>query len=242
MSTQHKRKYFDGTEFVVCNDSLTFSDCSPFNFTQKGTIWEDESIKLFYSNYLKKKENLVIVDVGAQVGLYTLYAKKLTNATFYAYEPYDVELNILQKNIELNNINNVILDTKAISNIKGNAKMNICKNHPGLNTLGNNILRWNPRRTETIQKNVETDTIDNLFENICVDMIKIDTEGWEYNILQGAEKVILRDKPNIQIEWNTTNMRQCNINPKDLENYIVNTLKYSIIRYNGLEEVFLIPK
>ncbi len=37
-------------------------------------------------------------------------------------------------------------------------------------------------------------------------------------------------------------MRQCNINPKDLENYIVNTLKYDIIRYNDLEEVFLIPK
>lgn len=73
-------------------------------------------------------------------------------------------------------------------------------------------------------------------------MIKIDTEGWEYNILQGAKKVILRDKPNMQIEWNITNMMQCNINPKDLENYIVNTLKYDIIRYNGLEEVFLIPK
>lgn len=33
-------------------------------------------------------------------------------------------------------------------------------------------------------------------------MIKIDTEGWEYNILRGATKVILRDKPNIQIEYN----------------------------------------
>lgn len=63
----------------------------------QSTIWEDRSIKLFYSDYLKKKENLVIVDIGAQVGLYTLYAKKLTNATFYAYEPYDVEFDILQK-------------------------------------------------------------------------------------------------------------------------------------------------
>lgn len=37
-------------------------------------------------------------------------------------------------------------------------------------------------------------------------------------------------------------MKQFNINPKDLENYIINILNYDIIRYKGLEEVFLIPK
>lgn len=56
MSIQHKRKYFDKTEFVVCDDSLKFSIHSPFDLTKRTSIWEDKSIKLFYSDYLKKKK------------------------------------------------------------------------------------------------------------------------------------------------------------------------------------------
>jgi FkbM family methyltransferase len=171
-----------------------------------------------------------------------LYAKKLKTSKFYAFEPYDIELNILKSNIELNNLQNIKVSDLAISNKREVKTLIVCKIHPGLNTLGENPLRWNPSQTETIQKTVQTDTIDNLFTYTIVDMIKIDTEGWEYYILQGAEKIILRDKPHIQIEWNVENMRQCNVNPIELENYIRNTLNYNIIIHDDLEEVFLIPK
>jgi FkbM family methyltransferase len=235
--------YFDNTTCRICDESLTFSIHSPFDITKSnGKIWEDKSIELFYTKYFKKDAK-VIIDIGAQVGLYTLYAKKLTEATFYAFEPYDIELNILKENIELNNLQNIIVSGLAISDKRELKTLNVCKIHPGLNTLGANPLRWNPAQTETIQKQVNTETIDNLFfEYTCVDMIKIDTEGWEYYILQGAEKVILKDRPHIQIEWNLENMRQCNVNPIELETYIRTTLDYNIITHDGLEEVFLIPK
>jgi FkbM family methyltransferase len=208
-----------------------------------GKLFEDKSIELFFTRYLKKKDSMVIIDIGAQIGLYTLYAKKLNTSTFYSFEPYDVELNILKSNVKLNNLQNVILSDVAISNKKETKILNVCSNSPGLSTLGENPIRWDDNSSPTIKKTVQTDTIDNLFENITVDMIKIDTEGWEYYILQGAEKIILRDKPNIQIEWFGMNLHQCNVIPSEFENYIRNVLNYEITVHEGLDsEIYLTPK
>ena len=78
---------------------------------------------------------MVIIDIGAQVGLYTLYAKKLKTSKFYAFEPYDIELNILKSNIELNNLQNIKVSDLAISNKREVKTLNVCKIHPGLTLL-----------------------------------------------------------------------------------------------------------
>ena len=66
------------------------------------------------------------------------------------------------------------------------------------------------------------DTLDNIFydHDICVDYIKIDTEGHEYFILQGGEKTIKKYRPMIQLEYNEINMQQCNVLPNELNNLI----------------------
>ena len=50
-----------------------------------------------------------------------------------------------------------------------------------------------------------------------VHFMKIDTEGWELYILKGAKNLILRDRPIILMEYNETNMRQCNVEKKDID-------------------------
>ena len=103
--------------------------------------------------------------------------------------------------------------------------------------MGENPLRFN----DIHPVEVEIDTLDNIFYNndIKVDFIKIDTEGYEYNILKGGEKTIKKYKPIIQLEYNVTNMKQCNINPEQLLNYI-NELGYK--QHNLIdEELIIVP-
>ena len=88
---------------------------------------------------------------------------------------------------------------------------------------------------------VPTDTLDNLFyaKNVPVHFIKIDTEGWEYNILRGGEQTLRTYKPIIQVEYSETNMAQCQVNPLDLEN-LWKSYGYTAIYWAG-EEVLLVP-
>jgi hypothetical protein len=84
--------------------------------------------------------------------------------------------------------------------------------------------------------------LDTIFydNNIPVDFIKIDTEGWEYFILQGGEKTIQKYKPMIQLEWNNDNMKQCNVNVSEFIAYI-DTIGYKKRNMIG-ENLIIVPK
>ena len=153
---------------------------TPHSFFKNETTWEESSIYYFYDSVPVDKK-ATILDIGAQSGLYTLYAKHLPKCKFYAFEPFPDTYKLLNDNISLNNINNVMTYNIGISNYKGETILNTSASHNGLHTLGSTPLRFND--VHPIKINV--DTIDNIFYNndIPVDFIKIDTEGWEYFIL-----------------------------------------------------------
>ena len=55
----------------------------------------------------KKK---VLYDIGANIGIYSVYYAKKFNSTVYSFEPQFMNLNLIAKNIQINNINkNVII-------------------------------------------------------------------------------------------------------------------------------------
>lgn len=206
-------------------------------FLNYNDLWEDSSITLFY-NLINKEDEVNIIDIGAGIGLYSLYAKFLPKATFYSFEPTKETFRLLNDNLKLNNINNVKTFELALSNEKTEKTLNICKAWYGLNTLGDNPLRF-----DNIEKSiVNTDTIDNLFydKEIKVDFIKIDTEGYELYILQGGIKTIDKYKPIIQLEYNITNMKQCNVEEQELLDFI-ESIDYCIINKHD-EEYFIAHK
>jgi FkbM family methyltransferase len=208
-----------------------------YTFGTDGSIWESKSISIFYS-LIDPNKSYNIIDVGAQAGLYSLYAKFLPNSTFYSFEPFKETYNYLVDNLKLNNITNVNTYNIGLSDKKDdNVIFNTCISHNGLNTLGTNVLRFKDVKQELIN----IDTIDNLFydKGIKVDFIKIDTEGHEYFILKGAEKTIQNYKPIIQIEYNPINMNQCNITPEMLDNLIIE-LNYKKINLTD-EELIIAP-
>ena len=199
--------YFDNSNFPIQVTPKTHQ-VTPATFPRNGCMWEREAIKMFYS-FIDPNHDNIIVDIGAQTGLYSLMGKYLPNSTIYAFEPFPDSVQVLHDNLRLNHITNVIVRDCALSDTQGSTSLNTCISHNGLHTMGCTPMRFN----DINPIHVLADTVDNQFyhKHIPVTMIKMDTEGWEYRILKGAEQTIRQYQPIIQLEWNVTNMAQCGI-------------------------------
>lgn len=132
------------------------------------------------------KNKLVALDIGANIGLWT---KDLTEffAKVIAIEPIVEFQNCLKKNVVSENLEILpialgMYDTK-IDMILTNG--NTGHSHVNLKTFGNGQIEM--KRLDSMK-----------FERI--DYIKIDCEGYELNILKGAEKTIKKHKPVIVVE------------------------------------------
>jgi len=229
--------YYNDKNYPI---SVTKDTCilTKYTFLENKQLWENKSLHQFFS-IIDNSKKYNIIDAGAQSGLYSLYAKYLPKSKFYSFEPYTPSFNLLNDNIKLNNLNNVTTFNIGLSDSKKINELNACKSHNGLHTMGSNPLRFDDIEKITI----ETDTIDNLFyeKNIQVDFIKIDTEGFEYFILQGGINTIKKFKPIIQMEWNLINMQQCNIT-ENMMIELINDLDYEEISMVEEEKLFKYKK
>ena len=79
-------------------------------------------------------KNSVCVDVGANIGYYTLLMAKRVKKV-YAFEPDKKCFEILKKNVEENNLKNVVLINKAASDKEGEKFFEISKNNFGDNRI-----------------------------------------------------------------------------------------------------------
>jgi FkbM family methyltransferase len=231
-----KYNYFNDSKYPIYVTEETLK-VTPATFQSNGILWENDSMYQFFSK-IDLNKNVNIIDVGAQSGLYTLFAKYLPNAHFYSFEPFKDTYNLLINNIKLNNLQDQVTTFNyGLSNEKGTSYLNVCKYHNGLHTMGQNPLRFNINHSDKIE--IKTTTIDDEFyeNNIKVDFIKIDTEGWEYNVLLGGIKTILRDRPIIQLEWTPENMKQCLVNENDLDS-LMKDLNYCEKGFSGEEKIF----
>jgi FkbM family methyltransferase len=194
-------------------------------------VYELNVIEFFYSQI---KDNDVILDIGAHSGLFSMLAKYNKTTKWHLFEPDPFNSSNLKDNIEVNKIKNAIVYEEALSDYVGECTLNICTNHRGLNTIGKNPVRLHTNDGKydhipseiNLEKNlvetllVKVNTIDNLFLDTKVDLIKIDTEGSEYDIISGGIEVIKKYRPKILLEYNVGNMNQCGNTPEKLNSLI----------------------
>jgi FkbM family methyltransferase len=228
---------YDPDKSVIISKNYTADKFSGSPFGSDGSIYELGSINYFFKGleYWTPGTPLNIVDVGAQIGSYSLYAKFLPHCKFFAFEPFPQSYDILNENLKRNNITNVDTYKLGISNVSGEATLSTSVGHNGLHTLGKNPRRFIDKADLVIQ----TTTLDEFFKNIRIDLLKIDVEGWEAFVLIGGRNVIKRDRPLIQIEWCPVNMDQCGLNQVILTD-IICQLGYRIVHLDG-EEMILHP-
>jgi FkbM family methyltransferase len=140
-------------------------------------------------------KNQIAIDVGANQGVYTYYMSKFAKEVV-AFEP-NVDLIAVLKKVANENVQ---LQAAALSNVHGDSMMRIDPTDHGLSTIEqrNDFHIANPAVTP-VQRHVCTRTLDS-FEFADVSFIKIDVEGHEEAVIQGARKTINRSKPVILVE------------------------------------------
>lgn len=173
----------------------------------------DQQMRKVFRIYAKKKVNEkfstalfskavmsgdTVVDLGANIGYYTLLAGKLVGSTgkVFAFEPEPRNYGYLLKNIKLNQYHHVQAFCKAVSNQAEKADLYFCSYDIGHHTLYQNRgiekFRLNLPRGEKKTLKVETVRLDDFIEEIGtqIQFIKMDIEGSEPFALDGMRKML----------------------------------------------------
>jgi FkbM family methyltransferase len=128
-------------------------------------------------------------DVGANIGVYTVLASRLVGSggRVHAFEPLTRVREVLQRNVELNNATNVVLNAVAVGEKIGEEDLFV-NMQSGLTSLG----RTNRGEVVGVQK-VPIWTLDDYANRAgvhSIDFLKIDVEGYEGHVLRGAANLI----------------------------------------------------
>lgn len=153
---------------------------------------------------LKKIHGRIFVDIGANSGIYTIPLAKHFRYV-YAFEPHHDIFNILKQNTRL--LPNVTIIESAVSDKEGGAEFYLDPLFPQPNPptgSANTILRewhYKPASHPNIELfykgqesfQVQTYSLDGFFKSEMLNLVKIDVEGAEFLVLNGAKK-LLKDR------------------------------------------------
>ena len=151
-------------------------------------IWEKKLLP-YFDKYVNENSN--VIDIGCYVGTHSLYLSNLCNKV-YAFDPQQFVGECFQKTIKENNIDNIEFFNYAIHNHN-------CLSLFGTNNDGDASLIKERNKLFTDEYYVVTEKLD-YFDLDNISLIKIDAEGSEANVLEGAEETIHKCKPVILIE------------------------------------------
>jgi FkbM family methyltransferase len=146
-----------------------------------GHIFAEVFKDKLYQLYFLGKKDLTVFDLGANIGITSLYFQPFCK-DIYAVEPASDHLECLTKMVEFNKFTNIHPLKYAISNENKKISLNKFANKTAYNI---NII-GDPRMISS--EEVECITIDKLFEITGVkhcDFMKMDIEGEEFGVLGG---------------------------------------------------------
>jgi len=167
------------------------------------------------TNFIKNSINRgdIVIDIGANIGYYTLLFARLVGDTgkVYSFEPDPRNFLLLEKNVQINNYSNVLLEKKAVSNKSQKSQLYMTEFTPV-----SSMHKGNSSIIDEID--IDVVTLDDYFKinPIRPDFIKIDIEGYELNALKGMKSILQSsDKTKIMIEYNPLTKKVFNSDPMD---------------------------
>ena len=175
------------------------------------TYFSKEPETLEWIDGFQEKENLIFWDIGANIGLYSIYNSiKYPKSTTIAFEPSSSNLRVLTRNISINNLEkNIKIVPIPLSN-KENIFQEMSEGQfiegGALNTFGEKYNFEGNEFKSTMKYNLLGTTINYFLENSILDIpdyIKIDVDGIEHLILEGGDKFLNNKKvKSLSIEIN----------------------------------------
>lgn len=181
------------------------------------------------------KPGMVAVDVGAHYGSWTavLAAAVGPEGKIFAFEPTASTRNVLERTLAVNRLGNVSVRQVAVGNQPGEAQLYLRSGSPDMNSFG---------QVGDTSEQVSVVTLDDEFEpleHIRVDVLKIDTEGNEQRVIEGARRLMTRSRPIVVFEANPRAAEAAGLEPDGAWRFL-SELGYSMYRVDMNKT--LVPK
>lgn len=160
--------------------------------------WHELRTTEFFLDLLH--EGSTVIDVGANVGYFTLLAAKLVgdSGTVLAFEPEPTCFSLLSRSVQKNGFRNVKPFPQCVSDIDGEQTLHLSvTRNKGLHSISRDLGGQTIRVPST-----RLDTIGKAQGLRSVDLLKIDAEGAEPEVLKGAAHLLESGKVrNVIMEW-----------------------------------------
>lgn len=184
-----RRTTYLGRPFVYPFDSVIGRQIA------RGEQWDDVLATVIPA--LLPEDEPVICEVGSNIGASLLQMKKVKpSARILAFEPSDRFRPFLERNVKLAGLEHVEISSLLVGRCSGSVWL--YNNNNSASASHTAYASHRPRR----RQQTAMTTLDEVFrQRPPVDMIKVDTDGFDFEVLQGAEATLRRDSPILFFEF-----------------------------------------
>ncbi len=177
-------------------------------------------------NYEIGKDDTV-VDIGANIGIFTLFAATKTKKRVYSFEPFPGNFEYLKNNVNLNGFNHVTPHLAAVSNKVETRKFFVNRStshHLAENNSDSNRDGSIEVQTITLKHIMDQNNLDH------IDFLKMDCEGGEGDILLSTPLDYIKRIKRLAMEFHDT---LSPLNHKEMDKFLVQAGFKTLLRWDG---------
>jgi FkbM family methyltransferase len=185
---EHSFKLFDKERNIQLETFFKEKDA----FLSILRILDEYAKAIIINQYSITKESVkdkVVVDGGANMGEFAIYCARLGAKKVYSFEPVPGTCKILTHQIKINGLENIItVVNKALGDKNEKVTISFSEDGDAGARIDSNYKSANSEIIDAVK-------LDDFLGNQVVGLIKLDVEGYEEQVLNGAKSIISRDKP-----------------------------------------------
>jgi FkbM family methyltransferase len=193
-------------EILVKDRPIRYVESTPLSYGRLTSIFDKEPTTIPWLETFRPEETLI--DIGANIGMYTIYAAALTGCRVFAFEPESLNYAELNKNIFVNGLHDrVSAFCMAMTNETKVDYLNLgafgiaYSHHDFSENTWTKDMDWGAakltRKDERLRQGCVSYSLDALIESGAIpvpDHIKIDVDGLEHQVIAGCRKTLENPK------------------------------------------------
>jgi len=184
----------------------------------KWGVYSEDFITQFILNQVGITDSDLIIDIGANIGWYSLVLSSEHHPKILAFEPDPVNFSLLSENIRMNGRQNIEAINRAVADKESVMKLFLYKDYnQGRHSLieGEKSKGYVEVKTVVLDEFIRQKGLD----KVPIKFLKIDIEGFEYTALRGGRETLLRTQ-NVLSEFSPAIMRKIDESPEAYVNYM----------------------
>jgi FkbM family methyltransferase len=216
--------------FKANNSLIYISDLRSYteNYVPWTGEYEGKSMDLILP-LIDNKKNMM--DIGGNVGYWSINMKSINKNKLYVFEPVTSNYNRIKEHLKINNLeNNTFVYNLGLSD--KNFYAGFCKTEIDQK---NNAQTFNAALSEGSSKDCEVQILDDIVQKqkiTNIGFIKIDVEGYELKVFNGAKEFLAQNRPIIYGEFTPESIKINGNDPQSIYNIFD---KYNFYQQNGTQ-------